>query len=355
MKATRTLFALALGALTLAAQQPAGPPPQSRMAALQALKLPKLVGGSLPTYYSPEAIGRARKLQLFIEGERAFYRAHLAVPLDDLVLAVLNPKQWDPVSAPEPYGMPSVDGRPRVIVMPADWDKVVAMQLPRESDARPDLRQQAQATGMAWRDLMHRGADGIGAHELGHAIVKDYGIDAQTYWFNEFLASYVGDVYVVEKRPRDVAANRIFWQASLQGPHPHTTLAYFESHYDELQEKDPGNYGWYQCALDQRVIAVHAQEGIGFLVKVKAAFPRGGPKLKTEQVLDRLEAMDPGWKAWAAGLEAGAVSYYVKPLRPPSGNPRTWQYAAVSRASFRARGKSAGGVVFITHGEFSTP
>jgi hypothetical protein len=291
---------LLLGALALAAQQATDP--QSRMAAIQTLKLPRLLGGSLPTYYSPEAQARARNLQLFVEGERAYYRAQLSVPLDGLVLAVLNPRQWDPVSAPEPYGMPSVDGRPRVIVMPSDWDQVTAMPLPKESDATPELRKQAQATGVAWQDLMHRGADGIGAHELGHAIVQDYGINAQTYWFNEFLASYVGDVYVVEKRPNDVAANRLLWAACLEWPHPHATLAYFEAHYEELQEKDPRNYGWYQCAMDQRVIAVHAQEGIGFLAKVKAAFPRSAPKLTTDQVLDKLEAIDPGWKAWAAAL-----------------------------------------------------
>jgi hypothetical protein len=115
---------------------------------------------------------------------------------------VLNPQQWQPVSAPIPYGMPSVEGHPRVIVMPADWDLVTAMPFPKETDATPSLRKRANATGMTWKALIHRGADGIGAHELGHVILEDYGIDAQTHWFNEFLASYIGDVYIA-----DVAAS----------------------------------------------------------------------------------------------------------------------------------------------------
>jgi hypothetical protein len=90
----------------------------------------------------------------------------LFFPLDDLVLAVLNPQQWQGVSAPIPYGMPSVEGHPRVIVMPADWDLVTAMPLPKESDATPRLREQANASGMARKNLIHLGADGIGAHEL---------------------------------------------------------------------------------------------------------------------------------------------------------------------------------------------
>lgn len=287
---------------TLAAQQPTDRPPQPRMDSIRALGIPRLEGGTLLTYYSPGSEERARSLQAFVEGERIFYRAKLGVQLNDLVLAVLNPRQWPRVSAPIPYGMPSVEGHPRVIVMPADWDLVTAMPLPKESDATLRLREQAKASGMAWKNLIHRGADGIGAHELGHVILEDYGIDGQTHWFNEFLASYVGDVYIVEKQPGDVEANRIFWKASLEWPHPRFTLSDFEAHYDELMENDPRNYGWYQCAFDQRVIAVHEREGIGFLAKIKTAFPKGGPSLTSDQVLQKLETLDPGWKAWAALL-----------------------------------------------------
>jgi hypothetical protein len=272
------------------------------MESIHALGLPKLSGGSLPVYFSAGKEVRARKLQAFVEGERNFYRAKLGVSLDDLVLAVLNPRQWESVSAPLPYGMPSVEGHPRVIVMPADWDQVTAMPLPRDWEASPSLRKRAKATGMTWKALIHLGADGIGAHELGHVIIEDYGIDAQTHWFNEFLASYIGDVYVVEEQPQDVEANRIFWRASLEWPHAHTTLADFDAQYDEIMQNDPRNYGWYQCAFDQRVIAVHKREGLEFLTKIKAAFPLGGPRLTEAQVLEKLEAIDPGWKAWAAEL-----------------------------------------------------
>jgi hypothetical protein len=286
----------------LAAQQPTERAPQPRMDSLRALGIAHLEGGTLPTYYSPGSEERARTLQVFVEGERVFYRAKLNVPLNDLVLAVLNPQQWQPVSGPIPYGMPSVEGHPRVIVMPADWDSVTAMPLPKESDATPKLREQANASGRAWKTLIHLGADGIGAHELGHVILEDYGIDGQTHWFNEFLASYVGDVYIAEKQPQELDANRIFWKACLEWPHPHSTLAYFDAQYDELMQNDPRNYGWYQCAFDQRVIAVHAREGIKFLTKIKMAFPKGAAPLTSDQVLKKLETLDSGWKAWAALL-----------------------------------------------------
>lgn len=302
-----SLFTVA--ASILPAQQPRTREPEKRLEAVQQLRLRRLPDGGLPTFYSAGSELRARYLQSFIAGERDFYRQSLHVPLDDLNLAVLSPEDWPVVSTRDPYGMPSVQGHPRVIAMPSDWNKVTMMPVPAMSDLSPELQKEALATAEPLSDLMHVGSDGIGTHELGHAIIEDYGIGWTTYWFNEFLASYVGNVYVEEKRPRDRAANHIFWKVALTWPHPHTSLAYFEAHYDELSEKAPQNYGWYQCALDQRVLAVHAREGLSFLSKVKAAFPKGSPELTSEQVLDKLESIDPGWKRWAADVEADRIQY----------------------------------------------
>ena len=305
---TAILLSVAAPAVsTLCAQQPRTREPEKRMEAVQQLHLSRLPGGTLPTYYSVGAEARARSLQTLIEGERDFYREALHVPLSDLNLAVLRPEDWSPVTTRDPYGMPSVQGHPRVITMPSDWNKVRIIPVPAVADLSPELQKEVRASGKPIAELVHTGSDSIGTHELGHAIIEDYGIGWTTYWLNEFLASYVGNVYVEEKRPADRAANRIFWQVGLNFPHPHTSLEYFETHYDELSEKAPQNYGWYQCALDQRVLAVHAKEGLTFLPKVKAAFPKGGPPLTSAQVLDKFESIDPGWKQWAAEVEANRV------------------------------------------------
>jgi hypothetical protein len=79
-------------------------------------------------------------------------------------------------------------------------------------------------------------------------------------------------------------------------------------------QNDPRNYGWYQCAFDQRVIAVHAQEGVGFLAKAKMAFPKGGPHLTSDQVLEKLEIIGPGWKAWAVLLNENKLVASNAPL-----------------------------------------
>ena len=265
----------------------------------------QLAAPGLPTFYSAGAEARAAKLQLYIEQERTLYRERLGVQMDDLTLAVADAKDWAPLSAPLPYGMPSVAGQPPVIVMPASWGTVTVLHLPRQAQASPTLKARATRTGKSWDELMRIGADGIGAHELGHAIVDAYGIEAPTLWLHEFLASYVSDVFIYEQRPQDVEANTLFWSATLEGPHNHSSLAYFDDHYFELLSKDPMTYGWYQCAFEQRVLAIHTKLGIGFLTKVKEAFPKGGPKLTKEQTLEKLEAIEPGWKAWAGSMEHG--------------------------------------------------
>ena len=305
---TIVLSCFALGTNMLVAQQPLARPAEKRFEAVQQLKLAKLSGGTLPTFYSADAEVRARYFQSLIAGERNFYRQVLNVPLSDLQLAVLSPADWSPVNTHDPYGMPSVEGHPRVIAMPADWSKAVIIPVPEVGTLSPQLQAEVRATHKPMRDLVYVGADSIGTHELGHAIIEDYGIGWTTHWFNEFLASYLGNIYIEEKRPGDRAADHIFWQTGLGYPHPHTSLEYFETHYDALSATEPQNYGWYQCALDQRVLAIYRKEGVGFLRKVKAAFPPSGPRLNSTQVLDKLESIDPGWKQWAAEVEADHVT-----------------------------------------------
>ena len=93
---------------TVTGQQPRTREPEKRMEAVQQLKLARLPGGMLPTFYSEGAKPRALYLQTFISGERDFYQQALLVPLSDLNLAVLNPEDWSPVTTRDPYGMPSV-------------------------------------------------------------------------------------------------------------------------------------------------------------------------------------------------------------------------------------------------------
>ena len=113
--------------------------------------------------------------------------------------------------------------------------------------------------------------------------------------------------YIKTKNPRQGLSNDIFMTQGLDAPHPFTKLESFENQYDELMQKYPANYGWYQLFLDQRVIELYRQRGVDYLRNIQAAFPKGGPTLTSQQVLEKLEFISPGWKSWAQRVEAGDV------------------------------------------------
>ncbi len=92
-----------------------------------------------------------------------------------------------------------------------------------------------------------------------------------------------------------------------------TPLENFESKYDRLQQEYTGNYAWYQFTLAQRVIEIYLQRGSGYLLEIQMKFTAGATKLETAQMLNELERFSPGWKAWAAQVDAGNVQPALSP------------------------------------------
>lgn len=280
-----------------------------RLAAIRAVGLSALPG-SPATYYSANAELRATSLQALLGGELAYFADQFHAPLAPITMAVLDAHDWPSVAGDDPFGMPSVSAaKPYVFVMPADWNQVTWMSFPRREDLPPGVVLKLAQNGKTWNQVEFEGGDGIGTHEIGHTIVHELGIDAQKHWFNEFLASYVGYAYLRARHPHHALSSEVFWNCQLgHTSHPFTSLNDFETRYLELQQKYPGNYGWYQVALDQRVMEVYRRSGIDYLRQIRSRFPKGGRKLSTAQMLKILEAMSPGWIAWSRHLERGQVS-----------------------------------------------
>ena len=312
LRLTVTTCLIAMLPLCLHATPPlnsAGADESKRMDAIQSLQL-ESIPGAMPTYYSPHSKARAKYLQRLLGGEIAYYSDQFHVALNPVTMAVLNAPQWAKVAGEGPYGMPSVDGaNPAVFVMPASWKEVTWMIVPRREEVPPAMLRRALATGRKWAQIKFEGFDGIGTHEIGHSVIRQLGIDPQTKWFNEFLASYAGYAYLKAADPGQALSNEIFWTVGLKhSSHSFTKLDDFERRYDELQQKYPGNYAWYQLALDQRVIEIYQQQGLGFLRQVQLRFPTGGTSLNNAQVLDKLETISSGWKVWSALVEAGNIT-----------------------------------------------
>ena len=157
------------------------------------------------------------------------------------------------------------------------------------------------AAGQSWPSASRRYVDFVGLHELGHTLVKAYGIQVRSMWFNEWLATYVGYTWLRAARPADAR----LWEGVLQGYRDavrpqHRSLEAFDRLYFGVGAQ---NYVWYQARFQQSVQAVHAEKGVAFLRQLKQAFPRGGsPVVSRDDLLKRLETLAPGFHAWAEGM-----------------------------------------------------
>ncbi len=191
-----------------------------RMVSIRALRL-ESIPGAMPTFYSPHSETRAKYLQGLLGGEIAYYSKQFHVDLAPVTMAVLDAQQWPKVAGDDPYGMPSVDGtRPAVFVMPACWKGVTWMVVPSREEVPLGMLRKALANGKKWNQVKFEGCDGIGTHEIGHSIIRQLGIDPQTRWFNEFLASYAGYAYLKDTDPEQALSNEIFWTVGLnKSPH----------------------------------------------------------------------------------------------------------------------------------------
>jgi len=276
---------------------------QGRLDRVLSLHNPMLKG-EITTYYTPGYEKRAREVQRFLTEELKSSRKQLHFDLA-LTLAVLDSKQYPQVEHQTPYPAPSVTGDPPVALMPVNWTDGVDV-LPKETDAGVEVKRQVAAHGMSWRDASQCAYDLWGGHELGHAVIDAYGIEAGTRWLNEMLASFVLYAYLqAEGRDRLWLLDVLEAGCQIDRPQEHVSLDDFESQYLKLASEDPHKYLWYQGQFFEQIKKIYARHGVNFLQQIRQAFPEGKYKFATlgnAETLRRLDAIDSVFSAWAASL-----------------------------------------------------
>jgi hypothetical protein len=282
---------------------PAHTPGQTTPSILDAVRkaAPQRVDGPIPTYVSPGAEQRARDLQGMLGKSGAFYRERLGLS-PSFTLALLDPPAWKAVTSDAiPYGLPFVDER--VMVLPFRQEgAIVTGYMSHASRLPEDVIKLVKASRRPFAAHVAEMVDLVGYHELGHLYVSEWRIEPHARWLSELLATYFGYAFMAE-RLRDKARTwEIVSRSDARAMPEHRSLVDFERLYMSV---GADNYIWYQNRFSERVFAVFALERLDFLRKVKDAFPsRPNETLTPDQVLERLETIRPGFKAWAASLEA---------------------------------------------------
>lgn len=253
-------------------------------------------------FYPADAEAKALRLRSLIEEARRFYSDSLDITAE-IWLALLTEEQWNRTITWQPYGIPGVAGQPAVAFLPATDDNVAA------NDAlalRPDVSQatvdRLTAAGRTYEQAARRYVDLVGLHELGHTYARAYGIRVPSPWVNELLATYFAYAFLSARYSDRATVWSGILDAYVDAVTPeHSTLAAFDSLYFDV---GPRNYIWYQAQFQEMVERAHATSGLGFLRRVREAFPMGDATVPSaEVVLERMERIQPGFREWAAALD----------------------------------------------------
>ncbi len=269
-------------------------------------------------YYSSCCREHALVVQNALEGFVSFYKEKLGIA-SDISVAVLDESDWKRVSERmppgllpngekslpglPPYGMTNVQPPPLpraryVAFIPTDDQGVITQSyLAQRPYATAATLKILTSVHLTYDDAARRLILHPAYHEVGHTLVAQYGIEVRSHWLNEILASYFA--YAYEKaRDREIATIVEGFTKMSSPPIVYTSLEDFEAH----GMMDTANYAWYQQQFESRIDEVYRQQGLGFLAKVRTAFPKGTRDISMADTLTKLEAISPGFQAWAKAL-----------------------------------------------------
>jgi hypothetical protein len=255
-------------------------------------------------YYSRGHETRAKELSSLIEDAMRFYEDKLKIK-PELSVAVLTKADWDRVVQQTPFGVPFVSPVPHVILLPATHDgEVVKLVTGLRGKASSATLKKIEKAGFTFEQGAEKLVDLIGLHELGHVLTHAYGIRTPSLWSYEFLATYFAYAYLREVHPELATLfGAVTYDLQCRdGNKPkYTSLEDFDRLYFKVGTT---NYGWYQSAFNGRVEAVYAVKKFSFLEEMRTTFPTQTKEGEPPRVvLERLERICPGFKAWGEGLK----------------------------------------------------
>lgn len=170
----------------------------------------------------------------------------------DVTLLVLNEADWKKYSSvPVVYGMPHYDDK-KTLVVAAEDNAFWKSFLPPLDQLPPDLANRIKSTyrNEEGQLSMQPFFDLLAIHELGHAFHFQAAINMQRKWMGELFVNILLHTYIAEKEPELLPVLTIFPQMVIAGGTRgllYTSLKDVHEKYEEIGQKHPNNYGWYQC------------------------------------------------------------------------------------------------------------
>jgi len=216
-------------------------------------KLETLTGHRMEVHFSAGAEAKAERIARQLDKVMGYYQQQFSFS-PDVILLVLSPEHWTQYTLGEIYGMPHYASNRTLNIAANDnpfWKSFIP-QPDKVSAEFFELVKEAYTDGKGGL-TMEPFFDLLAIHELGHAYHIQDSLVKQRKWMGELFANMVLHTYIAEREPQHLKALTTFPKMVLSTTQmstlKYTSLPDFETHYNELGQEYPQNYGWYQCGL----------------------------------------------------------------------------------------------------------
>ena len=249
--------------------------------------LVQLNGYKTKVYYSSGNHERAKIIVERMDNVLEFYKKLIDFE-PEVTILILSPSDWSKFTTFPVYGMPHYDEtRELLIIASANndfWNSFIPPidQLPKEladKISETYVDHNSNLTMQAFFDL-------LSIHEIGHAYHFQANLNIQRKWMGELFVNILLHTYIAEKEPDQLAALTVFPQmviAGGTGSYKYTSLADIEQRYEEIGQKYPQNYGWYQCRWHSAAGTIYDAGGVETFVKLWDAFSKQKEKLNDSE------------------------------------------------------------------------
>lgn len=201
-----------------------------------------------------------------------------------VTLLILNPTDWPKYTTFPVYGMPHYDEKRDLLIMASENNDFWESFIPPVDLLPKELAEKIKTTYVDGNNNLTMQAffDLLAIHELGHAYHYQAGLNVQRMWMGELFCNILLHTYIAENEPDQLAALTVFPQMVISGgkeEYRYTSLTDIEERYEEIGQKYPKNYGWYQCRWHYAARNIYDTGGIETFAKLWDAFSQQKEKL----------------------------------------------------------------------------
>jgi hypothetical protein len=254
--------------------------------------LVNLDGYKTKVYYSIGNDERAKIVAARMDKVLEFYNKVVAYE-PEVTLLILNPTDWPNHTTFPVYGMPHYDESRNLLIVASENNEFWNSFIPPVDMLPKELSDKIKATYADKNGNLTMQAffDLLAIHEIGHAYQFQAAINVQRLWMGELFCNILLHTYIAENEPEQLPALTVFPQMVIAGgkeEYKYNSLTDIEQRYEEIGQKYPKNYGWYQCRWHSAAGNIYDAGGIDSFAKLWTAFSENKEKLSDAEFITLL-------------------------------------------------------------------